>query len=85
MKPVAKFILWSRMCKLYKNGNSFGFVWNWFNPLSWVCFPILFLTQVIMYGILETWRYKHEIGLGMNPYFKEHPEKLVWIKRNPVK
>jgi hypothetical protein len=81
MKPLASFILWARICHFYKNGSGFGFVWNWFNPLSWIISPIIYLTSCIFYGTLDTWKYRHEIGFGMNPYFKKHPEKLVWLKK----
>ena len=81
MKPLAKFVLWSRICRFYKNGSGFGFVWNWINPLSWIIAPIIFLTHTILYGILETWKYRHNVGLGIDPYFKKHPEKLVWLKK----
>lgn len=84
MKAIARIILWSRMLKFYKDGSVFGFVWNWFNPLSWIFSPIMFLTGIFLYGMLETWKYRYQLGFGMNPYFKEHPEKLVWIKRTKL-
>jgi hypothetical protein len=80
MKPLAKIILWLRIAKFYKNGSGFGFVWNWFNPLSWFIAPIFFLTSVFLEGIIETWEYRHQIGFGIAPYFKKHPDRLVWLK-----
>lgn len=78
MKPLAKIIIWLRIARFYKNGN--GFVWNWFNPLSWIIAPIFFLTNVLLEGIIDTWKYRYEIGFGMDPYFKKHPDKLMWLK-----
>jgi hypothetical protein len=80
MKPLAKIILRLRIAKFYKNGSGFGFVWNWFNPLSWLVAPILFLTNTILFGIIETWKYRHEVGIGLDPFFKKYPEKLEWVK-----
>lgn len=80
MKLLGKVIVWLHVCKFYKNGSGVGFVWNWFNPLSWIIAPIIFLTNVFLFGILETWKYRHEVGIGINPFFEKHPEKLVWMK-----
>ena len=81
MRKITEFIIWLRVCRFYKNGNGFGFVWNWINPLSWIFAPIIFLTSCLLYGIIETWKEKHFIGFGMHPYFKNNPSKLIWVKR----
>lgn len=81
MKPIAEFIIWARISHFYKNGSGFGFIWNWWNPISWFSFPIIFLTSCVLHGTIETWKYRHNIGLGIDPFFKKHPEKLVWVKR----
>jgi hypothetical protein len=81
MKPIAKIILWARIFRFYKNGSGFGFVWNWINPLSWIFAPTIFLTSCVLYGTIETWKERHSIGFGIDPYFKSNPSKLVWVKR----
>jgi hypothetical protein len=80
MKLFGKVIVWLHVCKFYKNGSGVGFVWNWLNPLSWIIALIIFLTNVFLFGMLETWKYRHEVGIGIDPFFEKHPEKLVWLK-----
>jgi hypothetical protein len=80
-KKFAKIVLWARIFRFYKNGSGFGFVWNWINPLSWIFAPTIFLTSCVLYGTIETWKERHSIGFGIDPYFKSNPSKLVWVKR----
>lgn len=65
---------------LYKDGDTFGFVWNWWNPISWFFVPILVILNIFLYGYTDTMKYKHELGIGMKPFFKENPDKLEWMK-----
>lgn len=69
------------MVRIYKNGDTHGFVWRYRNPLVWPTLPLLFVANVLAYGIPETWKNKHEIGIGMNPWFVKHPERLEWVLR----
>lgn len=76
-------LLWAlRAIRLYEDGSATGVLWNWWHPLTWIIVPLLVVFSVLAQGVPETIRYSHEIGLGMSPYFIEHPERLKWIKRN---
>lgn len=67
------------MVNVYKDGDTYGFTWRWWNPLSWVAALGCFVLMVLVQGWPETMKYKHEIGFGLSPYFKENPEELVWF------
>lgn len=68
-----------RMIRVYKDGDGVGFVWRWWNPLTWIAFPSYFALAVLIQGLPETLRYKHYIGIGMKPWFIDHPERLEWL------
>lgn len=67
------------MIRVYRDGDGFGFVWRWWNPLAWIAAPLAFIVGVLVQGVPETLRYKHNLGFGMNPWFVENPERLEWI------
>lgn len=69
----------ARMIRVYKDGDGTGFVWRWWNPLTWAVFPVLFIFAVVMQGLPETLKDKHYIGVGMKPWFLQHPERLEWL------
>lgn len=65
--------------RFYRDGSGAGFVWRWWHPLAWVIAPLSFVASVAVAGFPDTWRYRHEIGIGMKPWFKERPEDLRWL------
>lgn len=65
----------------YKNGSSHGFVWRWFNPLVWVIVPVAYLLAILFQGIPETFRYPHEMGMCVDPYFKKNGKPVIWLSR----
>lgn len=64
---------------LYKDGDTFGFVWNWWNPISWIFVPVLVILNIFLYGYIDTVKYKHELGIGMKPFFIKNTDKLEWM------
>lgn len=65
--------------RFYQNGDGVGFVWIYWNPISWIMIPVFLIIHVLMVGIPDTKQNIHECGITLNPYFKKHPEKLVWV------
>lgn len=65
--------------RCYRDGSTIGFVWRTWHPLAWILGPIMFLAYGLISGFPEAWRYRHDIGFGMKPWFKEHPERLEWL------
>jgi len=70
--------LW--LIRVYRDGDGHGFVWRWWNPLVWVVAPMAIGFVILMHGIPETFRRKHEVGIGMKPWFLQHPERLEWMQ-----
>jgi hypothetical protein len=68
--------------RAYENGDGVGFLWRWWHPATWLLAPLLIIASVLAEGVPTTWRDRHQLGLRMNPWFVEHPERLKWT-RNP--
>ena len=75
-----KFFYYTKAARFYYDGDGLGFIWNWWNPISWICLPVFFIVHILFTGIPETFKYKHDLGIGMNPHFKQYPEHLEWMK-----
>lgn len=80
LKVAGKIIYHSGAARFYYDGDGLGFVWNWWHPLTWFMAPILLMIHVVLEGVIEAWKYKHDLGIGMKPWFKENPERLEWMK-----
>jgi hypothetical protein len=80
MKILGKFLYYSGSAKFYYDGDGLGFVWRWYHPFAWIFVPLLFSIQALLVGVPNTWKYRHGLGIGMNPFFKKNPEKLMWLK-----
>ncbi len=79
MTPLGRTLKALRMIRVYKDGSGHGFIWRWWNPLSWVMAPACFIFVVLMQGLPETLKYKHDVGFGMKPWFIENPDRLEWL------
>jgi len=72
MKPVGKFLYYTGTIRLYRNGDGMGFIWRWWNPLSWILAPILIILSVFIIGSRDTFASIEDIGLRVDPYVKKH-------------
>ena len=79
LRPIGRIIVKLYAAKLYANGDSAGFVWRWWNPLAWILAPLAVIASILVAGIPETISERHDIGFGVSPWFKQHPERLQWI------
>jgi hypothetical protein len=68
--------------QVYKDGDGFGYIWNWWHPMAWILAPIVLLIHAMIEGVPRAWRYRYDAGWQMAPYFKQHPEKIRWISRS---
>ena len=78
-ESISKFgriMIYLRAIRVYKNGDGFGFVWNYWNPLCFFIIPVAFVGSIFFVGICDTMRDLHDIGIGMDPYFIKNPERL---------
>lgn len=80
MTPLGTALKFARVIRVYRNGDGYGFVWRWWNPLAWIIVPLMIAYAVLLQGVPETIRGKHDVGLGLSPWFIEHPERLEWLK-----
>lgn len=76
---LGKIFFYTKAAKFYKNGDALSFVWCWWNPLSWVFAVIFFLLSVLLDGISDTWRYRHELGFCVDPFFVKSGKKIEWL------
>lgn len=81
MKPLAKFLYYTKAAKFYYNGDCLGFVWRYWHPLTWVLLPLLAMLFVGLVGVPQAYKDRDDIGIGVTKYFKQHPEQLYWFKR----
>ncbi len=79
MTPLGRALKAAYMIRLYRDGYGHGFIWRWWNPLTWVVVPFVVLLVILIQGVPETLRHPHEIGFGIHPYFIENPDRLEWI------
>lgn len=76
--PLGRGIRRTGAASFYHNGDGAGFVWRWWHPLSWVLAPLFFLLHCGACGVPDAWRYRHETGLRMDPWFIKNPSHLEW-------
>lgn len=79
IKPLGKICYYLKIGRFYANGDGVGFIFNYWNPLS---YPIMILNIVIsifLYGVFDTIRDRSGLGFCINPYFQKHPHLLYWI------
>tara|TARA_B110000503_G_C6926746_1_gene321021 strand:- start:95 stop:343 length:249 start_codon:yes stop_codon:yes gene_type:complete len=73
------FLVFVGILKPYYNGDTYGYVVRYWNPISylWVLSAGFFI--VIMGGLSEFNSHKEEIGLKLSTYFKENPDQLEYV------
>ena len=79
MNTLGKIFAYLQVIRVYRNGDGFGFVWRWWNPVTWVFAPLLFAVAAFFEGVPATVENRHNIGFVMDPYFIDNPEQLEWI------
>lgn len=77
-KTIVKVMYYLGIFKVYHNGDGYGVIGRYWNPLFWLQFIVLFFISTLLSGAIETWKEKHDLGLGIDPWFKEHPEELEY-------
>lgn len=43
--------------------------------MSWIIGMVVAIITILCYGIIETWNDRDELGFGLNPWFKTHPDR----------
>lgn len=79
LRLFGKFLYYSRIIRLYVDGDATGMLFNYWNPLSYPFILGFLLASILLFGIIETQKTLHRLGLKMNPYFISHPNELYWL------
>jgi hypothetical protein len=76
-----KVLIQLKIVRAYHNGDTVGFVWRFWNPLSWMCIPVYILVYILIDGISKLTL--SECLFTVEPFFKTHPFEWVdWGKRH---
>lgn len=78
LKGFGRFVWRMKAARFYHNGDGAGLIWNWWNPIAWPLAACAFIASCVFEGVPATWRNKHDIGFGMDPWFIKNPDKLEW-------
>lgn len=79
MKPFGKFLYYTGSVRIYANADCIGFVWKWWNPMSWILAPIAILISILVQGIPDIMKNPSDIGLKLDPYFHKNSKKVEWL------
>lgn len=79
MYTLGKVFAYLRVIRVYKDGDGFGFVWRWWNPIAWIFAPLTFMAMSFFEGVPYTFKNRHEVGFGIGPYFIRNPNDLEWL------
>ncbi len=67
----------------FKDGHSASFVWRWYHPLSWIFGPLLFVLNIFSEGFPKTWKYRHDLGFGLSPFWQARKKDILWLDSIP--
>ena len=77
------FISWLvkslKMATFWKDGDTFSFHWNYWNPLTIVGLPFFILPVIIFAGVVELREYHYHYGFGYSKYWKKRLDKREFI------
>jgi len=79
MYTLGKLFAYLYVIRVYKDGDGYGFVWRFWNPVSWLFAPLLFLIAGFLEGYPTAYRNRCDYGFGINPYFIDNPNELEWL------
>lgn len=79
---LGRLLYKARAIRIYKDGPCLGFVWCWWHPVSWILAPFTLGVHVCLEGVVNAWRYRHDAGWTLAPYYKLHPAEVVWITKS---
>jgi hypothetical protein len=79
MNTLGKLFAYLRVIRVYKDGDTYGFVWRWWNPVAWLFAPLTFMAMSFFEGVPYTFKNRYEVGFGINPYFIDNPNEMKWL------
>jgi len=79
MKTFPKILKNIGAITIWRDGNGISFIWRWWHPVTWFFVPLLFIANVFLEGLPNTWKYKDSIGLGLSNYWKKNKNKRKFL------
>jgi hypothetical protein len=76
---LTRWIYRLKICRFFKDGDCVSATHNWWNPLSWIVAPVIFIIAGCLEGFPYAWEYKHEIGIGLSSYWENHKGEIEWL------
>lgn len=79
---IGKLLVRLKAVRAYHDGDSVGFIWRAWNPISWVVAPLYIALHVTVEGLRNT--SLKDCMLRIEPHFKTHHgfEWVDWKKRH---
>jgi hypothetical protein len=77
---MGKILVKGKVITAWKDGDTVSFLWNWWNPVSWLFVPVLVLYIFISSGIAGVLDCGFEEGFTLSDYWKENKDKREFLK-----
>lgn len=88
LNSFTKLLIRLRMINAWCDGDGISFVWNWYNPLTYLMMPYVLLSLLlatILYGVKEVFSSFHDFGFVKSPYWKENQNEIIPITPKDLK
>ena len=79
-----RIFYYSKTFRFYKDGDTYGYLWNYLNPLSYIFIlifvPIGFLVLLLAGGIPTVREsFMEDMGFTYRKYFRDNPDKIEFL------
>lgn len=72
-------LYYTYMVNVFRDGDHLTGVWNFKNPLVWAPVVVLVVVSVVLWGVKDTLRYRHALGIGLSPYWRVRKDNIDWL------
>lgn len=79
MNTLGRIFFYAKMIRCWKDGDAVSFIWRWYNPLSWICAPLLAVLVFVCGGIQEFRDNHYLYGFGMSDYWRLHKDEREFL------
>jgi len=80
-----RFAIRLKIIHAWIDGDSSSFVWNYWNPLSYILIVLVILIAIPTNGIGDLINNPWFYGFGLSPYWKDLKETRVFITNRMLK
>ena len=79
MTPFGRFIKTAKMASFWKDGDTFSYHWNYWNPLTLFMLPFLVALIILLGGIKELADNHYMYGFGYSRYWKSRLKQRQFV------